>query len=37
MSLESLRFMLGGAIKRPETNNAVVVHHTEEVTADDDG
>ena len=33
MSLESLRFMLGGSIKRPATNDAVVVHHTEEVTA----
>ena len=31
MSLESLRFMLGGAIKRPKTNDAVVVRHTEEV------
>lgn len=33
MSLESLRFMLGGAIKRPLGNDTVVVHHTEEVTA----
>lgn len=37
MSLESLRFMLGGAIKRPATNDAVIVHHTEEVTVDADG
>ena len=33
MSLESLRFMLGGAIKRPSTTENVIVHHTEEVTA----
>lgn len=33
MSLESLRFMLGGAIKRPSAEDAIVVHHTEEVTA----
>ena len=32
LSLESLRFMLGGAIKRPGTNNPVIVRHTEEVT-----
>jgi hypothetical protein len=31
MSLESLRFMLGGAIKRPTTTDSVVVRHTEEV------
>jgi len=31
MSLESLRFMLGGAIKRPEATAPVVVRHTEEV------
>ena len=31
MSLESLRFMLGGAIKRPATTAPVVVRHTEEV------
>jgi len=36
MSLESLRFMLGGAIRRTSDNNnseTIVVHHTEEVTA----
>jgi hypothetical protein len=33
MSLESLRFMLGGAIKRPQGTDTIVVHHTEEVTA----
>ena len=33
MSLESLRFMLGGTIKRPSAEDAIVVHHTEEVTA----
>lgn len=37
MSLESLRFMLGGAIKRPAANDEVVVHHTEEVTVDANG
>ena len=33
MSLESLRFMLGGSIKRPTSKDPVVVHHTEEVVA----
>ena len=33
MSLESLRFMLGGAIKRPQGTDTIVVHHTEEVVA----
>lgn len=31
ISLESLRFMLGGAIKRPVGNNEIIVRHTEEV------
>ena len=31
MSLESLRFMLGGAIKRPKANDSIIVRHTEEV------
>lgn len=31
ISLESLRFMLGGAIKRPKADSAVIVRHTEEV------
>ena len=31
LSLESLRFMLGGAIKKPAANAPVVVRHTEEV------
>lgn len=31
MSLESLRFMLGGAIKRPSATDSVIVRHTEEV------
>jgi len=31
MSLESLRFMLGGAIHRPTATEKVLVHHTEEV------
>ena len=37
MSLESLRFMLGGAIHRPKGTEKVLVHHSEEVvvTADD--
>ncbi len=37
MSLESLRFMLGGAIKRSGGDNKVLVRYTEEVTVDDDG
>lgn len=31
MSLESLRFMLGGAIKRPTAQDSIIVRHTEEV------
>lgn len=37
MSLESLRFMLGGAIKKPEENAPVIVRHTEEVVCEDNG
>ena len=37
LSLESLRFMLGGAIKRPTTAAPVVVRHTEEVVCGDGG
>jgi hypothetical protein len=37
MSLESLRFMLGGAIKKPETTAPIVVRHTEEVVCGDNG
>ena len=37
LSLESLRFMLGGAIKKPEANNKVVVRHTEEVVCTTSG
>jgi len=38
MSLESLRFMLGGAIKKPDTGaNAIVVRHTEEVVCGANG
>ena len=37
MSLESLRFMLGGAIKRPTATAPVVVRHTEEVVCGDNG
>jgi len=39
MSLESLRFMLGGAIKKPGTaaGDAVIVRHTEEVVVDASG
>ena len=38
MSLESLRFMLGGAIKKPKTaNDKVIVRHTEEVVVDASG
>ena len=37
ISLESLRFMLGGAIKYPDTNNSVWVRHTEEVVCKANG
>ena len=37
ISLESLRFMLGGAIHKPEANAPVIVRHTEEVIAYKDG
>ena len=39
LSLESLRFMLGGAIKTPDSakGDTVVVHHTEEVVCVADG
>ena len=37
MSLESLRFMLGGAIKKPGAGNKVVVRHTEEVVCGANG
>jgi len=38
MSLESLRFMLGGAIKKSSTaGNTVIVRHTEEVVVDQSG
>ena len=37
MSLESLRFMLGGAIKKPTTGDPVIVRHTEEVVVGADG
>jgi len=37
MSLESLRFMLGGAIKRPASAAPVVVRHTEEVVCGENG
>ena len=37
MSLESLRFMLGGAIKKPSATETVIVRHTEEVIAGADG
>lgn len=37
ISLESLRFMLGGAIKRPATGSEVIVRHTEEVIAGENG
>jgi len=37
MSLESLRFMLGGAIKQPNNDTKVVVRHTAEVVAEADG
>ena len=37
MSLESLRFMLGGAIKKPAANAPVIVRHTAEVVVDSAG
>jgi len=37
MSLESLRFMLGGAIHRPATAEPVYVHHSEEVVCKQGG
>ena len=37
MSMESLRFMLGGAIKRASANDSIIVHHTAEVVAKSDG
>ena len=38
MSLESLRFMLGGAIKKStKAGNTVIVRHTEEVVVDSNG
>ena len=37
MSLESLRFMLGGAIKKPESGKPVIVRHTEEVVCGTNG
>ncbi len=37
MSLESLRFMLGGAIKRPKATGEVIVRHTAEVVVGSDG
>ena len=37
ISLESLRFMLGGAIKYPDTNAPIWVRHTEEVVCGTNG
>ena len=38
MSLESLRFMLGGAIKKnPTANKPIIVRHTEEIVLGDNG
>lgn len=37
MSLESLRFMLGGAIKRPKAADSVIVRHTEQVVCGANG
>ena len=37
MSLESLRFMLGGAIKKSKTGQKVLVRHTAEVVVDNSG
>ena len=37
MSLESLRFMLGGAIHKPAADDTVIVRRTEEIVAGVDG
>ena len=37
ISLESLRFMLGGAIHKPSNTESVIVRHTEEVIAEEGG
>ncbi len=37
MSLESLRFMLGGAIKRADAKEPIVVRHTEEIVLGAEG
>ena len=37
MSLESLRFMLGGAIKKPASTAPVIIRHTEEVVCGENG
>jgi len=37
MSLESLRFMLGGAIKKPAATDKVIVRHSEEVVCEAGG
>lgn len=37
ISLESLRFMLGGAIHKPSETESVIVRHTEEVIAGENG
>ena len=37
MSLESLRFMLGGAIKQPRADTKVLVRHTAEVVCEEGG
>lgn len=37
LSLESLRFMLGGAIKRPSSSEKVIVRHNEEVVCIEGG
>ena len=37
ISLESLRFMMGGAIHKPEANKPVVVRYTEEIVVKEEG
>lgn len=37
VSIESLRFMLGGQIKNPSANDSVIVHHTDEVICKTEG
>ena len=37
LSLESLRFMMGGAIRRPSSDQKVIIRHTEQVVCGENG